>query len=142
MKVIATKNFVAINLFSCSVTRKIEAIQKEDSMEENVTIEGSLQQELSEWLLQNKIIWRQKSRKLWLKEGDKNSRFFHTSTIIRRRKNLVDLFRGDDGEWILDKKKISENFLSKFKTLFIEEEIDFPIDLEKLIQPSLTFEEN
>ena len=142
MKVIATKNFVAINLFSCSVTRKIEAIQKEDSMEENVTIEGSLQQELSEWLLQNKIIWRQKSRELWLKEGDKNSRFFHTSTIIRRRKNLVDLFRGDDGEWILDKKKISENFLSKFKTLFIEEEIDFPIDLEKLIQPSLTFEEN
>jgi hypothetical protein len=93
-------------------------------------------------LLQNKIIWRQKSRELWLKEGDKNSRFFHTSTIIRRRKNSVDLIRGDDGEWILDKKKISENFLSKFKTLFIEEEIDFPIDLENLIQPSLTFEEN
>jgi hypothetical protein len=73
-----------------------------------------------------KFLLRQKSREMWLKEGDKNSRFFHVTTIIRRRRNSIDAVKAENGEWILDKSKISDYFLNNFKNVFQEEEVEFP----------------
>ena len=121
---------------------KIQDIQKEDCMEENCRKEAHLQAELNEWLLRNEILWKQKSREVWLKEGDKNSKFFHLSTIIRRRRNSIDAIKNDSGEWITDRREIQKHFVEKFKTLFNEEEVDFPENLDNLITPCITEEEN
>ena len=72
-----------------------------------------------------KFLWRQKSREMWLKEGDKNSKFFHVTTIIRRRRNSIDAVKAENGEWILDKSKISDYFLNNFKNVFQEEKVEF-----------------
>lgn len=34
--------------------------------------------------------WLQKSRNEWLKSGNGNNKFFHTSTLIRRRRNMIE----------------------------------------------------
>ena len=60
-------------------------------------IEASLQTELFKWLVRSESLWRQKSRELWLKARDKNSSFFHLSTIIQRRHNNIDAIKADDG---------------------------------------------
>jgi hypothetical protein len=88
------------------------------------------------------MVWKQKSRKIWLKEGDRNSKFFHLSMIIRRRRNSIDVVRNQSGLWITEKKEINEFFLENFKQVFTEEEVDFPANLENLIQPSIPNEEN
>ena len=121
---------------------KIQEIQKADCTEENCRKEAHLQAELNEWLLRNEILWKQKSREVWLKEGDKNSKFFHLSTIIRRRRNSIDAVKNDSREWITDRREIQKHFVEKFKILFNEEEVDFPENLDNLITPCITEEEN
>ena len=121
---------------------KIQEIQKQDCTEENCRKEAHLQVDLNEWLLRNEILWKQKSREVWLKEGDKNSKFFHLSTIIRRRRNSIDAVKNDSWEWIMDRREIQKHFVEKFKTLFNEEEVEFPENLENLITPCIIEEEN
>lgn len=55
-----------------------------------VNLEKQLTQEYNEILSNEEIFWRQKSRNIWLKEGDKNTRFFHLSTIVRRQRNRIE----------------------------------------------------
>ena len=97
---------------------------------------------MNEWLRRNEAFWIQKSRELWLKDGDKNSRFFHLSTVIRRKRNSTDAIKNDDGDWLINKKEIREHVVEKFEHLFTEEEVQFPSDLEQLITPAISTIEN
>lgn len=91
-----------------------------------------MQAELSEWLIRSETIWRQKSRERWLKLSDKNSKFFHLSTIIRRRNNNVDAIKKEDGSWIYEPNQIRRLFRDYFIDLFKEEEICFLSTLSTL----------
>ncbi len=74
--------------------------------------------ELEEWLEQDELKWRQKSRELWLKEGDRNSKFFHLSTLIRRRKNFINEIKTEHGSWLQSRTDIGNYFTEKFKDLY------------------------
>jgi hypothetical protein len=45
---------------------------------------------VDDYLLQEESLWKSKSRELWLTSVDLNTKFFHTSTLIRRRRNSID----------------------------------------------------
>jgi hypothetical protein len=45
--------------------------------------------DLENSILQEEISWRQKSRVLWLKEGDKCTKFFHRIANSNRRSNAI-----------------------------------------------------
>nr|XP_023895077.1 uncharacterized protein LOC112006991 [Quercus suber] len=121
---------------------KISEVQKRPPAEENGRIEEELQVELSEWLLRSEILWKQKSRELWLKEGDRNTKFFHLSTIIRRRQNNIDAIKTEEGCWVTNSNQIRQLFYSSFKSLFTEECVNFPEHLDNLLTSCITEEEN
>jgi len=47
-------------------------------------------------LKEEEIMWRQRSRVHWLKEGDANSSYFHKIANGRRRVNAIPSLQSDD----------------------------------------------
>uniref|UniRef100_A0A2N9HH03 Reverse transcriptase domain-containing protein n=1 Tax=Fagus sylvatica TaxID=28930 RepID=A0A2N9HH03_FAGSY len=124
------------------LTTTIEEVQANPPTEANLRLEAKLQCDLNGWLAKLEIVWKQKSRELWLKEGNRNSKFFHLSTIIHRRRNAIDVIKGDNGVWIVNRKEIKDFVVDKFQDLFTEDQVMFPAGLEQLISPSITDVDN
>lgn len=45
------------------------------------------------------MLWKQKSREKWIQEGDRNTKFFHLTTLVRRRRNKIDGLFDAHGSW-------------------------------------------
>ena len=57
---------------------------------------NALQSQLWLWIIRKERYWRQMSRCKLIKEGDKNTRYFHTLATIRRRRNTITLIKQGD----------------------------------------------
>ena len=56
-------------------------------------------EDFKKWSLFEETSWRQKSREIWLKEGDRNTGFFHIIANSHKRRNTIDRIR-IGGEWL------------------------------------------
>ena len=65
------------------------------------------------WSLLEEVSWRQKSRELWLKEGDKNTSFFHRMANSHRRRNCIKKVRVN-GNWVEDEDSIKRKVAASF----------------------------
>jgi hypothetical protein len=72
--------------------------------------EENLQEELEERQKQEEILWRQKSRVQWLKEGERNTKFFHRSMVHRRYINRITKLEDAQGNHIMDHAGIEWNW--------------------------------
>ena len=62
--------------------------------------------ELDELLLKEEMMWRQRSRSLWLREGDKNTKYFQRKASWRRKKNTISKLKDEEGVWVEDRSKL------------------------------------
>lgn len=69
-------------------------------------------------LVQEEILWYRKSRSKWLYFGDRNTRFFHGVTTIKRRKNTYDILQDRDGNWVGEPQQLENMVSSFYKDLF------------------------
>ncbi|RVW43419.1 putative mitochondrial protein [Vitis vinifera] len=73
-------------------------------------------EEYKKWVLLEEVTWRQKSREVWLKEGDRNTNFFHRMANAHRRRNNMERIR-INGVWKSEENGMSEGIVNAFKTL-------------------------
>ncbi|KAL6204881.1 hypothetical protein ACLB2K_022148 [Fragaria x ananassa] len=78
----------------------------------------SLEKELQELLHKEQTFWQQRSRVLWLAEGDLNTNFFHQRASNRKKKNTLKGLFNEDGVWCNDECEMEEIILRYYKKLF------------------------
>lgn len=66
---------------------------------------------------EEELYWKQKNRVNWLKEGDKNTNFFHTTTKQRRAMNRIIGLHGLYGVWIDNEDGIDKVVVEYFDQL-------------------------
>ncbi|MBA0818914.1 hypothetical protein Gohar_025516 [Gossypium harknessii] len=64
--------------------------------------ELEIRDELENVLDHKDLLWRLKARCDWLQLGDRNTKFFHSRTLRRRKFNRIITLRFDNGEWCTD----------------------------------------
>jgi hypothetical protein len=124
-----------------STMRRIDQVQGSHPSQSAFSLELNLKAEFEDLLLKKEILWHSKSRESWLTCKDLNTKYFHTSTLIRRRSNAVDFLKLDYGAWFSDRPTIGVAFVSHFSSLFTSSS-PLEDDLLSLFHPTITNEEN
>jgi hypothetical protein len=104
--------------------------------------EISLKLELGNLLSKEEILWRSKSREIWLTCKDLNTKYFHTSTLIRRRTNAINFLKLDSGIWVCSRADIGGSFTSHFTNLFSSSNSLLITEMLDLFDPIITEEDN
>ena len=124
LKLWTKKSLGNIILEKQKLEKQIEEIQlrmMEEGCTNNVkTREHILMQELMQHKKKEEIVWQQKSRKLWLKEGDQNTRFFDKSTIQNHQHNWISQLKSSIGH-VIEKKSDLEQQLVHFYSKLLNE---------------------
>nr|KYP48705.1 Transposon TX1 uncharacterized [Cajanus cajan] len=68
-------------------------------------------------LQQEETLWYQKSREKWIKLGNKNTAFFHTQIVVRRKRNRILGLHLPSGAWCTDGNLLKQEALAYFKSL-------------------------
>lgn len=80
-----------------------------------------LQEQIKVLWKREEIFWSQRSRVKWLKWGDRNSKFFHASTVQRRERNRIVRLRNGENEWIEGRHNIFSHVLDHFQGIYTTE---------------------
>ncbi|KAL8153455.1 hypothetical protein V2J09_011215 [Rumex salicifolius] len=91
-------------------------------------LEGSLCKELEDTLQQEHALWLQKSGTNFLLDGDRNTRYYHLSSMVRRRYNKILTLKSEDGEWITDHESLRQLVLRADTRLNISGALAIPIE--------------
>lgn len=77
-----------------------------------------VEMQIDDFLRDEEIYWRQRSKAFWLKEGDHNTRYFHAKASSMKRRNTIDGLLDTNNQWWEDELDIENEFSNYFTTLF------------------------
>ena len=72
------------------------------------------------WVLMEETHWRQLSRELWLREGDKNTGFFHRMENAHHRNNSLDRIK-INGVWLSKEQEMREGVVNAYQQMLSED---------------------
>ena len=119
---------------------ELEKAQSDDTISGEEELE--LKWKLCEAYREEELFWKQKSRAIWLREGDRNTKFFHAKTKQRRARNRITKLMDSFENWVETEEGIEGLATTYFDSLFTA---SVPSDREeafRYITASITHEMN
>ncbi|XP_019097444.1 PREDICTED: uncharacterized protein LOC109131210 [Camelina sativa] len=123
-----------------SLISSLKAALQEAKMDDLISQDEirDIERKLKEAYRDEELYWQQKSRKFWLRVGDKNTKYFHASTKQRRVRNkIVGLF-GPDNVWDESPLGIETIASRYFEDLFKRSDVSGISDILQEISPITT----
>ena len=87
-------------------------------------------------------MWKQKSRALWLNEGDQNTKFFHNRASHRYKRNRIEELKNEAGIVCTDEGEISNILIDFYQHLFISAAQSHMEEVLREIPTMITEEQN
>ncbi|XP_025679206.2 uncharacterized protein [Arachis hypogaea] len=94
------KTFARADIEINKLKAELQKLQEANLNEEQQARRGQIKKKISQLWRQEEKYWGMRSRLKWLKWGDKNSSFFHATTIQRRKRNKVERLKDKEGQWV------------------------------------------
>ena len=76
------------------------------------------------------MVQLQHSREIWLREGDRNTGFFHRMASAHRRNNAMDKIKVN-GEWLVEEQEVREGVVNSFQQMF-SKDMDWKTDIGRI----------
>lgn len=125
-----------------NVGRELERARKRLStlMEEGADSSAIRQasDQMNELLYREEMLWLQRSRVSWLKEGDRNTRFFHNRAVWRAKKNRIQKLRDNAGTIHSTTEAMEAMATEYFKAVYTADPNINPYIVTRLIQRKVT----
>ncbi|RVW88828.1 hypothetical protein CK203_034743 [Vitis vinifera] len=86
---------------------------------EETELKEEAKESYKKWVLLEESHWRQLLREKWLKEGDKNTGFFHRMANAHRNNNSLDRVK-IDGVWLLEEQEVREGIANAYQQMLSE----------------------
>lgn len=76
------------------------------------------QERITKLWRQEASYWEQRSRLKWLSDGDRNTKFFHATTLQRRDRNRILRIKDDQGSWVEGREEIFNAVMGHFDEVY------------------------
>ena len=86
-------------------------VQRELSIRKSnglLKLKRKLQRDIDLVLRQEELLWFQRSREGWITSGDRNTKFYHASIVIRKSAKKIRALQSPNGKWITDPVYLKE----------------------------------
>ena len=111
--------------------RKLLAkIEKSAQNGGNVHQMKQLEREINSLMYKEAQLWRQRSKIEWLRDGDRNTRFYHSKASQRRRRNYIKGLFDSNGVWCSQPSRVATIAVDFYQQLFSS---DNPQDFDEVL---------
>ena len=83
-----------------------------------ICLENQLLNALETILDQDCDLWMLKSKLNWKIQGDRNTSFYHVSTLTQRKRNHIAVVKDERESWLTEEREVMEHFRGGFHTLY------------------------
>ncbi|KAK1684139.1 hypothetical protein QYE76_044987 [Lolium multiflorum] len=122
LRVWSTTEFGSVKKHLKVLRERLEVLRSTSIYAGPSSEEKSLMAKISELLSREELLVKQRSRALWLSDGDRNTSFFHAKTKERSRKNKIKSLKRADGSVVSSLEDMEAESISFYQNLFTAQE--------------------